>query len=148
MRALVLLSLLSLLLLLPFAAQAEMVHRDNFRMLAVDEALQRRAACGPFAGEPDTLVYQIIAAGCGEPGTYWALTEVGEVQVTRAWAKLGYLAYQVLLLGLADDSVMDEEWRFELTPIDDDTWQLDFAGRRWRCQPGRGASELTTQPCT
>lgn len=139
--------ILPLLFLLASPLQAEMVHRDNFRMLPVEAAQTRRAACGAFAGEPDTLVYQMITESCGEPGTHWAISEVEEVQVTRAWAKLGYLSYQVLLLGLADNSVRDEEWRFELTPVDDDTWQLDFAGRRWRCQPGRGHAQLTSEPC-
>jgi hypothetical protein len=135
------------LALLAGPAAAEMVHRDNFRMVPVAEALERRAACGDFAGDPDRLVYEIVAGRCGEPGTRWALEEVGEVQVTRSWARLGYLAYQVLLLELADDSRRDEEWRFELTPLDGDGWQLDFAGQRWRCQPGRGSQELATQPC-
>jgi len=129
-------------------AVADMVHRDNFRMLPVEEALERRAACGPFEGDPDRLVYEMTSGRCGEPGTRWELPGVGEVQLTRAWARLGYLSYQVLLLDLADDSRRDEEWRFELTPVDDDTWQLDFAGRRWRCQPGRGQQELTAQLCS
>lgn len=136
------------LVLLAAPAAADMVHRDNFRMLPVEEALARRAACGPFAGDPDRLVYEMISGSCGEPGTRWDLPEAGEVQLTRAWARLGYLSYQVLLLGLLDDALQDEEWRFELTPVDDDAWQLDFAGRRWRCQPGRGPQELTAELCS
>ena len=68
--------------------------------------------------------------------------------ICRRFAKLGYLAYQVLLLDLADDSLRDEEWRLEITPLDGDAWQLDFAGQRWRCQPGRGSQDLTKQPCS
>lgn len=139
--------LLPLVLLLAGPAAAEMVHRDNFRFMTVESAQARRADCGPFAGDPDRLVYQMITAGCGEPGTLWPMEEVGEVQVTRAWAKLGYLAYQVLLVDVAGEALKDEEWRFELTPIDEETWQLDFAGRRWRCHPGYGAESFTTTPC-
>ena len=136
------------LALLAAPAAAEMVHRDNFRMLPVAEALERRAACGEFEGDPDRLVYEIVAGRCGDPGTRWAIGEAAEVQVTRSWAKLGYLAYQVLLLDLADDSLRDEEWRLEITPLDGDAWQLDFAGQRWRCQPGRGSQDLAKQPCS
>lgn len=145
MRAL---ALLPLLLLPALPAAAEMVHRDNFRMLPVEEALARRADCGSFDGDPDRLVYEMVAGRCGEPGQRWDMDGVAEVQVTRAWARLGYMGYQVLLLGLADDSVAAEEWRFELTPLEGEAWQLDFAGQRWRCQAGRGEAErLTADYC-
>ncbi len=141
-------ALVALLLLAAVPAAAEMVHRDNFRMLPVEEALAHRADCGPFAGDPDRLVYEMISGRCGEPGQRWEMAEVGEVQVTRAWARLGYMGYQVLLLGLADDSVAAGGWRFELTPLDGEAWQLDFVGQRWRCQPGRGEAErLTAEHC-
>lgn len=141
--------LLALLALLASgSAGAEMVHRDHFKELPVEEALARRAPCGAFAGNPDLLVFQLVTMGCTDPGARWEVAEVDEVQMTRAWAKLGYMSYQVLLLGLADDSVAAEEWRFELSPLDETRWQLDFAGLRWRCRPGRGADEdFTTQLC-
>lgn len=139
---------LSLFLLLP-AARAEMVNRENFRLMPTSDALDRRLLCGPFEGDPDVLVYQLVTGSCDQPGTRWDMADVGEVQVTRAWARLGYLAYQVLLLDLQDDSVAAEEWRFELTPVDDQRWQLDFAGQRWRCHAGRGPTEgFTTKPCS
>lgn len=146
MRILSLVTLLAFLLPLP--AGAEMVNRENFRLMPTQQALERRALCGPFEGNPDVLVYQLVTGRCEEPGTRWDMPDAGEVQVTRAWARLGYLAYQVLLLDLQDDSVAAEEWRFELTPVDDQRWQLDFAGQRWRCWEGRGRSEgFTTTPC-
>jgi len=145
----VLAPLFALLALLTAAsAGAEMVHRDHFKELAVEEALSRRVACGPFQGDPDLLVYQLVTGSCSDPGARWEIPEVGEVQMTRAWAKLGYMSYQVLLLGLPDDSVAAQEWRFELSPLDDTSWQLDFAGLRWRCRLGRGpADDFTTELC-
>jgi hypothetical protein len=51
---------------------------------------------------------------------------------------------------LLDDSVRDIRYRLDFEPIantDETQWQLVWAGRQQRCQPGRGAQDWTTEWC-
>ncbi len=49
--------------------------------------------------------------------------------------------------GLHDDSVSAIETRVDMI-LKGDSWEIEWAGGRWRCQPGRGSSTWTTSLCS
>jgi hypothetical protein len=49
--------------------------------------------------------------------------------------------------GLADDSVRNMRYRFELTRDAKGVWHLVSAGKAWRCQPKRGRQNYSTAKC-
>ena len=46
-----------------------------------------------------------------------------------------------------DDSISAEEIRVDLV-LEDEMWKVEWAGGRWRCQPGRGSSTWTNRLCS
>ncbi len=49
--------------------------------------------------------------------------------------------------GLHDDSVFAREIRVDMV-LEGDSWKIEWAGGRWRCQSGRGSSTWTTSLCS
>lgn len=52
----------------------------------------------------------------------------------------------LLLEGAMDDSVRDIEDRVDLV-LEDGLWRVEWAGARWRCQPGRGQQDWGIELC-
>jgi WD40 repeat protein len=48
---------------------------------------------------------------------------------------------------LADDSVFGIKYRVEFTAISSQPWQVIWAGKQYRCYPGRGHQEWSSQLC-
>lgn len=50
--------------------------------------------------------------------------------------------------GLPDDSIRGMRYRLEFAPTNAGTWKLQWVGKQYTCQPGRGSQEWTTEWCS
>lgn len=50
--------------------------------------------------------------------------------------------------GLPDDSIRGMRYRLEFEPTNAGIWKLQWVGKQYTCQPGRGSQEWTTEWCS
>lgn len=49
--------------------------------------------------------------------------------------------------GLPDDSIQGMRYHLEFAPSNADQWRLVWAGKQYKCQPGRGSQTWSTEWC-
>ena len=96
--------------------------------------------------DPKTLA--LAAFGTGEAreqeGTFQETVSVNTSNPTRVIVTITHT-------GLLDDSVHGIRYRVDFEPQASSSgksqWQMVWAGRQYTCQPGRGATDWTTELC-
>jgi hypothetical protein len=86
----------------------------------------------------------------GDPEAATRTAFAGEARATRVETIRPGAARRVVLItheGLMDDSVRDERLRVAFALDMDGLWRAQYAGRQQRCQPGRGHTDWSAEPC-
>ena len=94
---------------------------------------------GASGADPAEIALEVFGSPEPGEGNFEEQVEVVEETDTEALVLLTQT-------GLADDSVNGMRYRLEFVP-EGDQWQLDWAGRQVRCQPGRGSEDWSTDLC-
>jgi hypothetical protein len=75
---------------------------------------------------------------------------LGEGERPSVLERQSFTEYSIVTItneGMADDSVSAQRYRLEFEPIDDQRWQIVWAGTQQRCWRGDNPEEWVTQLC-
>ena len=118
-------------------AEQRLEERTNYREVELRE-LARRGF--PLQGaDPREITFNMLGRATLEEGEQPSVLE-----------RQSFTEYSVVIItneGMADDSVGAQRYRLEFEPIDDQRWQIVWAGTQQRCRRGDNSEEWVTQLC-
>jgi len=118
-------------------AEQRREERVNYREVELRQLAQRGS---PLQGtDPGEMTFNMLGRAT-----------LGEGEQPSVLERQSFTKYSVVTItneGMADDSVSAQRYRIEFEPIDNQRWQIVWAGAQQRCWRGDNPREWVTQLC-
>lgn len=113
--------------------------RGDYEKIDLDTLAQSDSQEANLVGDdPETIVLEQFG--------FSQLRESQEQKVTVQYPQDNQAIVILTQTGLLDDSVAGIRYRVELVS-NQETWRVVWVGRQYKCQPGRGHQDWSTQLC-